>query len=176
MQLIKNGTALNEDGTYRDSVFYETIGEAFIPIAFRIAAAADPDAKLYYNDYNLEYNGVKSKAARRIVELVQSYGVKIDGVGFQGHLTIESTPSQDIPTPPQETLEDSLRLYTELGVDVAYTEIDIRMVTPATEEKLQLQAEVYARVARSCLAVERCVGLTVWVRDFRSLFEMMADY
>jgi endo-1,4-beta-xylanase len=76
---------------------------------------------------------------------------------------IESTPSQEAPTPPQETLEESLRLYTSLGVDVAYTEIDIRMNTPATEEKLQLQAEAYARVARSCLAVERCVGLTVWV-------------
>lgn len=84
-------------------------------------------------------------------------------MGFQGHLVIESTPSQEDPTPPQETLENNLRLYTELGVDVAYTEIDIRMVTPATEEKLQKQAEIYARVVRACLAVERCVGLTLWV-------------
>lgn len=75
----------------------------------------------------------------------------------------ESTPTQDKPTPSQKILEKNLRLYTELGVDVAYTEIDIRMLTPATEEKLQKQAEIYARVVRACLAVERCVGITLWV-------------
>lgn len=147
------------------------IGKAFIPIAFRIAAEVDPDAKLYYNDYNLEYNGPKAKAAREIVELVQSYGVKIDGVGLQAHLTIEETPTNEVPTPPQETLEDSLRLYTSLGVDVAYTELDIRMNTPETEEKLQLHADAYARVTRSCMAIERCVGITVWVRSFRRLLK-----
>ncbi|KAK2767400.1 NAD(P)H-dependent D-xylose reductase (XR) [Arachnomyces sp. PD_36] len=154
--------ALNEDGTWRDSVFHTVIGKAFIPIAFRIAAEVDPDAKLYYNDYNLEYNGPKAKAAREIVELVQSYGLRIDGVGLQAHLTIESTPTNETPCPDQETLEDSLRLYTSLGVDVAYTELDIRMNTPVTDEKLAIHADVYARVTRSCMAVDRCVGITVW--------------
>lgn len=78
--------ALNEDGTYRDNVFLRVIGEAYIPIAFRLAAAADPNAKLYYNDYNLEYGLAKALGAQKIVKLVQSYGVRIDGVGLQGHL------------------------------------------------------------------------------------------
>lgn len=113
-------------------------------------------------------------AARHIVELVQSYGVRIDGVGFQGHLVVEPTPTQEDPTPSQETLEKNLRLFTELGVDVAYTEIDIRMVTPATEKKLQTQGEIYARVVRACLAVERCVGITLWVCGFCSPRKLMA--
>jgi Beta-1,4-xylanase len=67
---------LNDDGTYRESLWYETIGEAYIPIAFAAAAAANPDVKLYYNDYNIEYSGPKATTAQNIVKLVQSYGVK----------------------------------------------------------------------------------------------------
>ena len=154
--------ALNEDGSYRDNVFLRVIGEAYLPISFRIAAAADPNAKLYYNDYNLEYAEAKALGAQRIVKLVQSWGVKIDGVGLQAHLVTSSTPTQSIPTPSQEILEKSLRLYTDLGVDVAYTELDIRMPLPETSEKLQVQSDAYARVAASCIAVPRCVGITIW--------------
>jgi endo-1,4-beta-xylanase len=156
--------ALNEDGTYRDNVFLRVIGEAYIPIAFRIAAAADPAAKLYYNDYNLEYLGPKLQGAVRIVKLVQSYGVKIDGVGYQGHLTTESTPTQSTPTPSEEDLTKALKMTADLGVDVAYTELDIRMRTPSNSQKQQALADAYARVGRSCLNVKRCVGITLWVR------------
>ncbi|KAH6640026.1 glycoside hydrolase superfamily [Truncatella angustata] len=154
--------ALNEDGTYRDNVFLRVIGEAYIPIAFRIAAAADPGAKLYYNDYNLEYGEAKALGAQRIVRLVQSYGVKIDGVGLQGHLVVEKTNTQSVPTPSQDVLEKTLKLYTDLNVDVAYTELDIRMNTPSTTTKLQAQADAYARVAGSCVSNSRCVGITLW--------------
>ena len=138
------------------------MGEAYIPIAFRLAAAADPTAKLYYNDYNLEYAGPKAQAAARIVKLVQSYGVKIDGVGFQGHLVTEKTPTQDVPTPDVATLSKALAMMTDLGVDVAYTELDIRMNTPATTAKLQTQSDHFARVATSCMNNARCVGMTLW--------------
>ncbi|KAF2737807.1 endo-1,4-beta-xylanase precursor [Polyplosphaeria fusca] len=154
--------ALNEDGTYRNSVFSRVIGDAFIPIAFRIAAQADPAAKLYYNDYNLEYGEAKHKGALRIVKLVQSYGLKIDGVGLQAHLTTESTGTQKTPTPSTAVLTQVLKDYTDLNVDVAYTELDIRMNTPETSAKLQTLADCYARVAQSCMNTPRCVGITVW--------------
>lgn len=164
-------TALNEDGTYRDNVFLRVIGEAYIPIAFKLAAAADPNAKLYYNDYNLEYGEAKAQGAVRIVKLVQSYGVKIDGVGLQGHLVVEPTGTQSTPTPAQDVLEKTLRLYTDLGVDVAYTEVDIRMNTPATTAKSQAQSDAYGRVAGSCMNVPRCVGITIWVSsEYLSLY------
>ncbi|TKX19039.1 endo-1,4-beta-xylanase-3 [Elsinoe australis] len=154
--------ALNEDGTYRESVFYNTIGEAYIPIAFKIAREVDPKAKLFYNDYNLEYAGPKAEGAARIVRLIKSYGVKIDGVGLQCHLASEVTPTAPGPAPDQATLIKALQLFTSQQVDVAYTEIDIRMNTPATPEKLAVQAAAYERVARSCLAEKRCVGMTLW--------------
>ena len=59
--------ALNEDGTYRSSPFYDTIGEAFLPLAFKFAKQASPKSELFYNDYNLEYNGNKTLGAQRIV-------------------------------------------------------------------------------------------------------------
>jgi endo-1,4-beta-xylanase len=113
---------LNEDGTYRSSVFYDTIGESFIPLAFKFASEIDPNAKLYYNDYNLEYNNAKTDAAAKIVALVKSHGVKIQGVGFQAHLTSESTPTSADVTPAQSVLEAALKKMTVQGVNVAYTE------------------------------------------------------
>ncbi|KEY74814.1 hypothetical protein S7711_06501 [Stachybotrys chartarum IBT 7711] len=154
--------ALNEDGTYRNSVFLRVIGEAYIPIAFRMALAVDPDTKLYYNDYNLEYGGAKTEGAIRIIRLIQSYGIRVDGLGLQGHMVTESTPTQSTPTPSRELMAGVLQRFADLNVDVAYTEVDIRMRTPDNAQKLQVHADAWARLVGSCMDVERCVGITVW--------------
>ena len=148
-------------------MFLRVIGEQYIPIAFRMAAAADPAAKLYYNDFNLEYGGAKHKGALRIVKLIQSWGVKIDGVGLQGHLVSEPTNTQSTVTPSVAILTKTLQDYVDLGVDVAYTEVDIRSKTPSNAQKLNDAAAAWARVAQSCMNVQRCVGITIWVSDFR---------
>jgi hypothetical protein len=149
------------------------IGEQYLPIAFRMAAAADPTAKLYYNDYNLEYGEAKHKGALRIVKLVQSWGVKIDGVGLQGHLTSESTGTQSVATPSVAILTKTLQDYADLGVDVAYTELDIRSNTPSNSNKESVAAAAWARVAQSCINVSRCVGITIWVSNWPSIFLQM---
>lgn len=95
---------------------------------------------------------------------MQSWGVKIDGVGLQGHLVTEKTGTQSTPTPSVDVLTKVLQDYADLGVDSAYTEVDIRMNTPSTADKLKVQAAAYARVAQSCMNVARCVGITLWVR------------
>ncbi|KAF9888055.1 hypothetical protein FE257_009320 [Aspergillus nanangensis] len=166
--------ALDDDGNLRDSIWYKTIGEAFIPIAFRAAAEADPETKLYYNDFDLEYNSNKTAAARRLVQLIQSYGVRIDGVGFQAHLSSEVTPTSPRTVPSKDVLIQSLESMTDLGVEVAYTEIDIRMSLPATEAKLQVQAEKWANVVGSCMDVDRCVGMTVW--GFSDRYNWVPDF
>ncbi|KAF2874358.1 endo-1,4-beta-xylanase-like protein [Massariosphaeria phaeospora] len=154
--------ALNEDGTYRKSVWYDTIGESFIPIAFSLVRKYDKKVQLFYNDYNLEYNNEKTAGAKRIVKLIKSHGVEIDGVGYQAHLASEATPTAPGAAPDQKTLEAAFHATADEGVNVIYTEIDLRMNTPATADKLKVQAAAYERVAKSCLAVKRCMGMTVW--------------
>jgi len=148
--------ALEEDGTYKETVFLDVIGPAYIPIAFKAAAAADPSAKLYYNDFNLEAGDEKTLAAVELVKMVQKAGARIDGVGFQGHFTLDEVPNAD-------DMSNSLRSLTDLGVDVAYTEMDVRVKNPISAQKLQKHAQAYADLAKSCLSVPRCVGITIWV-------------
>ena len=150
--------ALNDDGTFRTDVFYNTIGEAYIQIAFETAAAADSTVKLYYNDYNIETAGTKATAALNIVKTVKAAGAKIDGVGFQGHFIVGSSPSK-------ASLMSNLKSFTALGVEVALTELDVRMPLPSTSALLEQQSTDYANAVGACLAVTDCVGVTVWDFD-----------
>jgi endo-1,4-beta-xylanase len=79
--------------------------------------------------------------------------VPIDGVGIQGHLILGQVPS---------TMRQNIQRFADLGVDVAITELDIRMQTPSDSTKLAAQRADYTNVMRACLAVTRCVGVTVW--------------
>lgn len=111
--------------------------------------------KLYYNDYNIEYSGSKATGALNIVKLIQSYGVKIDGVGLQGHFIVGSTPSQS-------SQAATMAAYTALGVEVAITELDIRMTLPSTDALLAQQKTDYSGTVAACVATKNCVGVTIW--------------
>jgi endo-1,4-beta-xylanase len=145
--------AFEEDGTRRQSVFQRKIGESYIAEAFKAARSADPGAKLYYNDYNIEGLGEKSDAVYNLVKSFKAQGVPIDGVGMQAHLVVGQIPS---------TLQANIQRFADLGVDVAITELDIRMDLPRTAAKDQQQATDYGTVVKACLAVARCVGITTW--------------
>ncbi|EFQ33822.1 glycosyl hydrolase family 10 [Colletotrichum graminicola M1.001] len=155
--------AADDDGSWRTSVFYNVLGTSFLPISFRAAKAADPNTKLqsltstrYYNDYNLEYNGAKTNRVYEAVTIVQNAGAPIDGVGFQGHLIVGSTPSRS-------ALATVLRRFTALNLEVAYTELDIRHSSiPASSSAQATQGNDYVNVVGSCLDVDGCVGVTIW--------------
>ncbi|KAI8944976.1 family 10 glycosyl hydrolase [Xylaria longipes] len=149
--------ALNDDGTYRQNVFYNVLGDSYFALAYKAAAAADPAAKLYYNDYNIEGTGSKQQAVAKIISLVKSAGARIDGVGMQAHLIVGSSPSQS-------SLQSAIQSYVAAGVtEVAYTELDIRFSSlPSTASGLSQQATDYAAVTKACLAEKACVGITIW--------------
>jgi endo-1,4-beta-xylanase len=145
--------AFNDDGTMRQSFWLQKLGSTYIADAFRAARAADPNVKLYYNDFNIEGMGAKSNAVFTMAQSLKQQGL-IDGVGFQTHLAVQ------FPFPTQ--FQQNLQRFADLGLDVAITELDVRMQLPADAAKVATQDTYYRNVVNACLAVTRCVGITEW--------------
>ena len=155
----------NEDGSLRDNLWLQKLGPGYIADALRWTRAADPTAKLYLNDYNIEGVNAKSDAMHDLVRSLRQQGVPLDGVGFQAHLAIQyGFPSR---------MQQNLQRFADLGVDVAITELDVRMALPADSSKLATQAAYYSDVTNACLAVSRCVGITVW--DYTDKYSWIPD-
>ncbi|MFJ8979541.1 endo-1,4-beta-xylanase [Streptomyces sp. NPDC102282] len=146
--VVNEAFADGSSGSRRDSNLQRS-GNDWIELAFRTARAADPSAKLCYNDYNVEdWTWAKTQAMYSMVRDFKQRGVPIDCVGFQSHFNSGS--------PYNSNFRTTLQNFAALGVDVAVTELDIQGASPTT----------YANVTNDCLAVERCLGVTVWgVRD-----------
>ncbi|EMD31601.1 glycoside hydrolase family 10 protein [Gelatoporia subvermispora B] len=143
----------NDDGTYRTDVFYTVTGTDYISTALQAARTADPNAKLYINDYNIESTGAKATSMMNLVKSLKSAGVPLDGVGLQCHFIVGEVPT---------SLQSIMQQFTALGVEVAITELDIRMTLPETQALLTQQQKDYQSVVAACMAVEGCVGITVW--------------
>ncbi|KAI0076007.1 endo-1,4-beta-xylanase C precursor [Panus rudis PR-1116 ss-1] len=143
----------NDDGTWRQDVFYNVLGTSYVQIALEAARAADPAAKLYINDYNIEGPSAKATAMQNLIKSLKSNNVPIDGVGLQGHFIVGALPSG---------IQQNIQTFVDLGVEVAITELDIRTNTPASDSALQQQSKDYATVVSACRAVKGCIGITIW--------------
>lgn len=111
--------ALDEDGSLRNTIFRQKLGDNYIVEAFTLAQQAAPHTKLYYNDYNIEQPR-KRAGAIAIIKSIQQAGVSIDGIGIQGHWNIGHLPLQDI--------EASIKAFSSLGIKVMFTELDISVL------------------------------------------------
>ncbi|RYJ44963.1 endo-1,4-beta-xylanase [Flavobacterium beibuense] len=117
--------ALNEDGSLRDSKWRNIIGDDYIEKAFEFAHAADPEAELYYNDYNL-YKAEKRSGAIKIVNSLKDKGIPIKAVGEQGHYNLDRASLKDI----EATIQD----FIKAGVIVNFTELDISVLPEANAD------------------------------------------
>jgi endo-1,4-beta-xylanase len=117
--------AILEDGSYRQSPFYQILGEEFIPWAFKCAQEADPNLELYYNDYSM-HEPKKLDTVIEMVKNIQAQGIRIDAVGFQGHIGMDY--------PDIDLYESHIRrIKDETGLDVCITELDMSILPSVTQ-------------------------------------------
>ncbi|MCL6592025.1 MAG: endo-1,4-beta-xylanase, partial [Firmicutes bacterium] len=147
--------AFNEDGSYRASFWYNKLGKSFIENAFIRARAADPGAKLIYNDYNLEATGSKSNAAYNMLKDFKSRGIPVDGIGFQMHLDIQYSFNYN-------DFASNMQRFADLGLEIYITEMDVRVSSNPSSAELQTQADYYKGVIQKCMAQPAVKAIQIW--------------
>jgi endo-1,4-beta-xylanase len=155
--------ALEEDGTLRQTAWLKIIGEEYIAKAFQFAHEADPQAQLYYNDYNLE-NEAKLKGALELLKKLQAQGVPISGVGIQGHYHM------DVPTDGQ--VDAAISAFGKLGLKVMVTELDVDVLPLAFQyvgADVALSAELQPKLNPYAKGLPRSVQQAL-ARRYAGLF------
>ncbi len=173
---VVNEAISDKPGEYlRNSPWFRICGEDFIAKAFEYAHEADPDALLFYNDYN-EINPVKRDKIYKLVKSLKDAGVPIHGIGLQGHWAINE--------PSESELTHTIKQFVDLGLKIQVTELDISVYnkehdarerkmedshTEFTPEKESAQIDMYKR----CFTVfkkykKQITGITFWNISDRS--------
>jgi endo-1,4-beta-xylanase len=135
----------------RKHMWLDAMGEEYIDIAYKAARAADPNAKLYLNDFGLEKDGERWDAFLNLVKRLQSRGVPIDGVGFESH--VYHSPADDINP---AVLKSHIQTLATLGLESRISEIDVLGDDPT------FQAQQYSSVLQVCISEPTCTSYGIW--------------
>jgi endo-1,4-beta-xylanase len=138
---------------------HSALGVAGLAQVYKWVEEEDPNALLIYNDYGIEGAGAKTEAVRALLSELMAQGARIDAVGMQAHLDTAAYPSE-------LSLRHAIQRFSELGLRVTYSELDVRTRTadasgPITRRG-QAQALVYRLVAAVCATEPACLGITLW--------------
>ena len=146
-EAVEDGAA----GYLRQTPWLDCVGEDYLEQAFHIAHRADPDALLFYNDYN-ETDPLKREKIHRLVGSLKAAGAPVHGIGMQGHWNLYG--------PPIDEIKEAIELYISLGVRLHITELDLSAFrfedrrtdlaapTPEMEELLTVRYEEIFRLFR----------------------------
>ncbi len=147
--------AVGDGGRLRPSVFLRTLGSGYVAEAFRLAHAADPAARLYYNDYGAEGRGPKSDAVYALARRLVEQDVPIHGVGLQMHLRATHPPAPD-------AIRANVARLAALGLEVRISEMDVRIRRVRRPDPLAVQARVYHDAIAACAETPGFAGVTFW--------------
>ncbi len=156
-------------GDYRKTLWYDVLGKNYIYKAFRYAHQADPSAKLFYNDFNIERDTLKLRGLLNMVKELKSENVPISGIGFQMHIRMDI---------PDEVIEYTLKMAAETGLLIHLSEVDIifnehddtrnggiQNFNELTEEMKIAQAKKYeslVNIYKKVVPKEQQYGITFW--------------
>jgi endo-1,4-beta-xylanase len=144
--------AMSDNGSLRNTVFHQYLGPSYIDEAFIAAHAADPTARLYYNDYGAEGRGSKSDGVYTMVKGMLARGIPIHGVGLQLHTgPLDTSPSA-------ADLAMNMQRLADLGLDVVISELDVHICNSDLETQRRRFHDIVAR----CVAQPACKEITVW--------------
>lgn len=146
-----------DPASYRHDVFYDQLGETYVDEAFEAAHAADPNAMLFYNEYGIEGPGSKLDATYGLVQRLIAANVPIDGVGFQMHIMADGDPT------PLD-LAASMKKFTDLGLWVNISEMDVRAASPSSDLVTQFEVERqrYHDIVAVCVQNPKCMSISTW--------------
>jgi endo-1,4-beta-xylanase len=161
---VVNEAVDDDDSKFlRETDWYKICGEEYITKAFRWAHDADPDALLFYNDYNTEFPGKRDKVYLLLKQLIDD-GVPVHGVGLQGHWSINY--------PSEKDLRDAIEKFSSLGLKIQITELDVSVYMPNetnpednvfTADREKKQIEKYGMIFRVFREYKNVItGVTFW--------------
>ena len=161
--------AINDDGTYRNSKFYEILGEEYIPLAFQYANEADPNAELYYNDYSM-FKSARRNSVIKMAQSMRDKGIRIDAIGMQGHYVMGG--------PTIEEVEESVQKFGQAGFDVMFTEFDMALL-PRNAQGADISAREDGRDATNPYAESVPEDVSqewnAWMKSFFDMFARHSD-
>ncbi|GCE30056.1 beta-xylanase [Dictyobacter alpinus] len=158
---VKSWVVVNEpldtNEANQKSIWESVIGPQYIDYAFRWAHEADPQAKLYINEFDTELINEKSNSYYALIQGLLQRKVPINGVGFEGHLDVAIQY-------PYDQLVSNLNRFADLDLQVQITEADIKLQNSPDPlpEKFKQQASLYADIIHACQEVKQCSGVVLW--------------
>ena len=151
--------AIDNNGKMVPNIYYEKLGENYIDSAFVWTHAADTSVRLFYNDYYTNYGHdeykKKLELTYALISRLKRRGVRVDGLGLQMHL------SMDRPI-DYRYFRQYLDKFSKLNLELHFTELDVGIDTPFTDQKLRRQAEIFDAATNLFLSVPSCKAFVVW--------------
>ena len=168
--MVESWDVVNEAFTSgaENAVFRQRMGEDYIAKCFTWAREANPNVKLFYNDYNLEFDYHKVSQVIDMIDDFRANGVQINGIGLQTHINISF--------PPKERFQECLNLLIDKDILIHFSEIDMTInrekdITELTYERAIEQEKKYKEVTELYQSIpkEKQFGMTFWgMRDVES--------
>ena len=161
--------APERDRYYGADFWYDHIGSEYIEKSFQWAREADPEAILLFNAANNESprddeTSYNVSTLYRMVKSMKEKGIPVDAIGMQMHLFL---PWSSHVMPVEEDVEATMQKFGDLGVEVMITEMDVDLheIGGTMEEKLQIQAQLYADMMTACIRSGVCTVFATWGVD-----------